>query len=123
MIGDSVAWFKRLGREVVYDAEHFFDGWRLDPAYALATLQAAAEAGADIVVLCDTNGGELPEVVAERVLELRERLGVAARHPSPQRRGPRGGQRARRGAGGLRAGAGHHQRLRRALRQPRPGAR
>ena len=74
MVAESVAWLKRLGREVVYDAEHFFDGWRLDPGYALATLEAAAAAGADTLVLCDTNGGELPEVVAERVLELRERL-------------------------------------------------
>jgi 2-isopropylmalate synthase len=74
MVGESVAWFKRLGREVVYDAEHFFDGWRLDAEYALATLRAAEEAGADTIVLCDTNGGELPEVVAERVLSLRERL-------------------------------------------------
>jgi 2-isopropylmalate synthase len=82
MIGESVAWFKRLGREVVYDAEHFFDGWRQDPAYALATLHAAEEAGADTVVLCDTNGGELPEVVADRVLELREHLTVAlGMHP------------------------------------------
>jgi 2-isopropylmalate synthase len=77
MIGESVAWFKRLGREVVYDAEHFFDGWRQDPGYALATLHAAEEAGADVVVLCDTNGGELPEVVADRVLELRGHLAVA----------------------------------------------
>jgi 2-isopropylmalate synthase len=76
MVADSVAWFKRQGREVIYDAEHFFDGWRLDSAYAFATLQAAAEAGADTLVLCDTNGGELPEVVAERVLELRGRLGT-----------------------------------------------
>ena len=74
MIAESVAWLKRRGREVVYDAEHFFDGWRLDPGYALATLEAAARAGADTVVLCDTNGGELPMVVAERVLALRERL-------------------------------------------------
>ncbi|HET6578099.1 MAG TPA: hypothetical protein VFG66_07240, partial [Gemmatimonadales bacterium] len=57
MIGQSVAFLKRLGREVIYDAEHFFDGWRLDPVYALATLTAAADAGADCVVLCDTNGG------------------------------------------------------------------
>jgi 2-isopropylmalate synthase len=74
MVAESVAWFKHLGREVVYDAEHFFDGWRLDPGYALATLQAAADAGADVLVLCDTNGGELPEVVADRVGELRSRL-------------------------------------------------
>ena len=71
MIGESVAFFKRLGREVVYDAEHFFDGYRLDAAYALDTLAAAAEAGADCLVLCDTNGGELPDVVAERVHEVR----------------------------------------------------
>ena len=74
MVAESVAWFKRLGREVIYDAEHFFDGWRLDSEYAFATLVAAAEAGADVVVLCDTNGGELPDVVADRVLELRGRL-------------------------------------------------
>jgi 2-isopropylmalate synthase len=74
MIRDSVAHFHRLGREVVYDAEHFFDGWRRDPAYAAATLEAAAAAGADCLVLCDTNGGELPEVVAELVAGLRERL-------------------------------------------------
>src|SRR6185295_2464157 len=74
MIGDSVAFFKRLGREVIYDGEHFFDGYRLDPAYALDTLAAAAEAGADCLVLCDTNGGELPEVVAERVHEVRARF-------------------------------------------------
>ncbi|MGI9041460.1 MAG: citramalate synthase [Gemmatimonadales bacterium] len=77
MVGESVAWLKRLGREVVYDAEHFFDGYRLDPGYALATLTAATDAGADCVVLCDTNGGELPEVVRDRVLELRSRLTVA----------------------------------------------
>jgi 2-isopropylmalate synthase len=74
MIEDSVAWFRRLGREVVYDAEHFFDGWRLDPGYALATLQAAAAAGAGCLVLCDTNGGELPDVVSARVHELRAEL-------------------------------------------------
>jgi 2-isopropylmalate synthase len=77
MVAETVAWFKRLGREVIYDAEHFFDGWRLDPEYAFATLEAAAGAGADALVLCDTNGGELPDVVAERVLELRVRLGTA----------------------------------------------
>ncbi len=64
MIGGSVAYLRAAGREVVYDAEHFFDGWRADPAYALATLQAAATAGAGTLVLCDTNGGSLPEEVA-----------------------------------------------------------
>jgi 2-isopropylmalate synthase len=76
MIGDSVAFLKQLGREVIYDAEHFFDGYRLDAGYALASLAAAVEAGADCVVLCDTNGGELPDVVAERVREARGRFGV-----------------------------------------------
>jgi 2-isopropylmalate synthase len=71
MIGESVAFFKRLGREVIFDAEHFFDGYRLDPAYALDSLAAAADEGADCLVLCDTNGGELPDVVAERVHEVR----------------------------------------------------
>ena len=74
MIGESVAFFTRLGREVVYDAEHFFDGYRLDPVYALETLAAASAAGADCLVLCDTNGGELPDVVAERVHEVRGRF-------------------------------------------------
>src|SRR6184192_4621797 len=67
MISESVGYFQRLGREVIYDAEHFFDGYRLDADYALATLRAAAGAGADCIVLCDTNGGELPEVVEQRV--------------------------------------------------------
>ncbi len=71
MIGDSVGYLKRLGREVIYDAEHFFDACRLDVAYAHATVRAAADAGADCVVLCDTNGGELPEVVEQRVREVR----------------------------------------------------
>jgi 2-isopropylmalate synthase len=71
MIADSVAYCRRLGREVIYDAEHFFDGYRLDPQYALATLRVAADAGADCIVLCDTNGGELPDVVEQRVREVR----------------------------------------------------
>ena len=77
MIRDSVALIKQHGRGVVYDAEHYFDGYRADPAYALATLDAALEGGADRVVLCDTNGGSLPEAVAERVRE------VVARAPVP----------------------------------------
>src|SRR5947207_3120729 len=74
MIGESVAFLKRRGREVVYDAGKFFDDYRLDRAYALDTLAAAAEAGADCLVLCDTNGGELPDVVAECVAEVRAQL-------------------------------------------------
>ena len=59
MIGDSVRFIVERGRELVYDAEHFFDGYRADPAYALSTLEAAREAGARTLVLCDTNGGTL----------------------------------------------------------------
>src|ERR1043166_8777368 len=64
MIGDSVRYFKQLGKEVIYDAEHFFDGYMDDPKYALASLQAAQDAGVDMVVLCDTNGGSMPSEVA-----------------------------------------------------------
>lgn len=72
MISESVAYFKELGREVVYDAEHFFDGYKLNPEYALATLEAAAVAGADSLVPCDTNGGSLPSFVKEVIQAIRE---------------------------------------------------
>lgn len=65
MIADSVKYAKSSGREVIFDAEHFFDGYKAMPDYALKTLAAAREAGADCVVLCDTNGGALPYEVAE----------------------------------------------------------
>ena len=64
MIGDTVRFLKQHGRFVVYDAEHCFDGYREDASYAAATLKAAEDAGADIVTLCDTNGGSLPHEVA-----------------------------------------------------------
>lgn len=65
MIRESVGYLHSQGREVLYDAEHFFDGWKLDPEYAARTIQAAAEAGARMIVLCDTNGGSMPEEIAE----------------------------------------------------------
>lgn len=65
MIGDSVKCLATAGREVIYDAEHFFDGWKLNPEYAKQTIQAAAQNGASMIVLCDTNGGTLPEEIAE----------------------------------------------------------
>jgi 2-isopropylmalate synthase len=74
MIGDSVGWLKGRGKEVIYDAEHFFDGYRADPAYALSTLRAAAQAGADWIVLCDTNGGSLPGWVGDVTAEVRREL-------------------------------------------------
>ena len=61
MIRDSVGYLAGEGREVIYDAEHFFDGYQANPKFALQTIQAAAAAGARIVVLCDTNGGSLPD--------------------------------------------------------------
>ena len=63
MIEDSVRFVRSRGVEVVYDAEHFFDGWKANPEYALATLRAAERAGASVVVLCDTNGGCLPHEI------------------------------------------------------------
>ncbi|MBI2414133.1 MAG: citramalate synthase [Deltaproteobacteria bacterium] len=65
MIFDSVAYLKKRTNEVFYDAEHFFDGYKDDPEYALKTLEAAFDAGADYIVLCDTNGGTLPFEVAD----------------------------------------------------------
>src|SRR5262249_7813832 len=75
MITDSVHFLKENGRKVVYDAEHFFDGYSTDPEYALLTLFAAAEAGADRIVLCDTNGGALPEQVRAAMIVVGSRLG------------------------------------------------
>src|SRR4051794_15227445 len=74
MIADSVACCKAAGREVFYDAEHFFDGYRHNPDYALATLRAAEQAGATVLVLCDTNGGTLPEALAEAVAAIRRQV-------------------------------------------------
>ena len=75
MIADTARHLKAHGREVIHDAEHFFDGYRANPVYALATLRAAAEAGADWLVLCDTNGGSLPDQVAEIVAAVRAEFG------------------------------------------------
>ena len=67
MIRESVAYLKSLGKEVIYDAEHFFDGAKLDFEYALDTIKAAIDGGADTIVLCDTNGGSMPWEVEELV--------------------------------------------------------
>lgn len=67
MIRESVAYLKSKKMEVIYDAEHFFDGYRMNPDYALKALRAAAEGGADNITLCDTNGGSLPTYVRETV--------------------------------------------------------
>mgnify|MGYP000077962323 CR=1 FL=1 len=78
MIADSVRFLAAQGREVVFDAEHFFDGYRDDDAYAVQVLQTAAEAGASCLVLCDTNGGSLPADVARIVAEVCRRVPGAA---------------------------------------------
>ncbi len=74
MIADSVSFLVQAGREVIYDAEHFFDGWKANADYAAKTIQTAAQAGAKLVVLCDTNGGSLPEEIAALVKAARETL-------------------------------------------------
>jgi len=86
IIETSLAWLRARDRRVIYDAEHFFDGWRADPAYALETLRAAVRGGAETLVLCDTNGGSMPWQVAEIVREVRGKvqaqLGVHAHDDS-----------------------------------------
>uniref|UniRef100_A0A7C4QIJ9 Citramalate synthase n=1 Tax=Schlesneria paludicola TaxID=360056 RepID=A0A7C4QIJ9_9PLAN len=76
MIGDSVAYLRSEGRTVFYDAEHFFDGFRANPDFALKTVKAAEDAGASLIVLCDTNGGRLPEEIAAAVDAVRRELRV-----------------------------------------------
>jgi 2-isopropylmalate synthase len=82
MIEDSCAFLKREGRRVIYDAEHFFDGHKLDAGYALETLEAAVRGGAEVIVLCDTNGGNLPwdveRVVAEVIARVKAPIGMHA---------------------------------------------
>jgi len=74
IIRDTVAWLKGRGRRVIFDAEHFFDGWKSSPDYALQAVAAAAEAGADVVCLCETNGGCFPGEVACGTAAVVERL-------------------------------------------------
>ncbi len=85
MIRASVAYLKAQGKEVVYDAEHFFDGYKANPEYALSTLQAAMLGGADSVVLCDTNGGGLPWQVGEAIDDVRRELGLDGSSPISDR--------------------------------------
>jgi len=86
MIADSVRLMRAAGRQVVYDAEHFFDAYRANPEYALRTLLAAQEAGAAVLCLCDTNGGSLPELVAEATAAVKRqtaaRVGIHTHNDS-----------------------------------------
>ena len=74
MIGDTIRYLKDHGKTVIYDAEHAFDGFKDEPKYALATWQAAEAAGAECIVLCDTNGGCLPAEISEIVSTARQKL-------------------------------------------------
>src|SRR3954454_3167765 len=79
MIADSIGFLRGEGKRVVYDAEHFFDAFRDDPAYALRCLRAASDAGAETVALCDTNGSSLPGQVAAATASVVAELGEQAR--------------------------------------------
>lgn len=70
MIEETVAYLKDQGREVIYDAEHFFDGYKRNPEYALKTIEAAQRGGADTIVFCDTNGGSMPDEVRRIIEEI-----------------------------------------------------
>jgi 2-isopropylmalate synthase len=76
IIEESVAYLRQQGRRVIYDAEHFFDGYKQDPVYAVETLQAAIRGGAEMVVLCDTNGGTLPWEVEGILRAVKGQIGV-----------------------------------------------
>ncbi len=78
MIRDTLTYARARTERVVYDAEHFYDGYRANPDYALATLDAAVEAGAGVLCLCDTNGGRFPEEITEATRVVRDRFGNRA---------------------------------------------
>jgi len=76
LIRDSIAYLKSKGKEVLYDAEHFFDGYKDNPDYAIQTLQAAQNVGADSITLCDTNGGTLPAEISRIIQEVRQQITI-----------------------------------------------
>ena len=86
MIRDSIKYMRDNNKEVIYDAEHFFDGYIDSPEYALETLKVAAEAGANMIVLCDTNGGTLPgklrEIIDEVMIRIQAPIGIHAHNDS-----------------------------------------
>ena len=122
MIADSVAFCREQGKRAIFDAEHFFDAYRDDSAYALECLAAAAGAGAENVTLCDTNGGSLPSFVAAATRGSSRHSARRPRSGSTPTTTPAAGSptRWRRSSQGA-PGAGLRQRLRRALRQRQPG--
>ena len=120
MVSDTVAFLVAEGRRVFLDAEHFFDGYRSNRGYALEVLQAAAAAGADVAALCDTNGGMLPDEIAQAVDDVVRSTGIRVGHPLPQRHRVRRRELAVGGRCRRHPRPGDAQRLRRADRQRRP---
>ncbi len=87
MITDTITYLRSQGKRVIYDAEHWFDGYKANPDYALATLQAAQAGGADWLVLCDTNGGTLPHEVPAIVQQVKKDLGLNPLDPTSPKLG------------------------------------
>jgi len=106
MIAESVAYLKASGKEVILDAEHFFDGWKLDREYTLAALAAAVESGVDVLVPCDTNGGTMPHEVGEIIGEVVARFPRTSIGMHPHDDGDCGTANA---IAAVRAGANHVQ--------------
>ena len=117
IIGDSVLYLKNHGKEVVYDAEHFFDGYKSDKTYAMKTLDAAQRGGAHVIVLCDTNGGTLTHEVAEIVHDIKRAAFDTSRHPYSQRFRCRGRECHRCYPKRMCSRARDDERLRRAMRE------
>ena len=76
MVAETVVFFRKHGRRVFFDAEHFFDGWKDNPQYSLSVLKTAVEAGAEIVILCDTNGGSMSELIRDGVKTIVDAVNV-----------------------------------------------
>lgn len=80
MISDSILYLRKKGRDIIFDAEHYFDGFKLDPDYAIKTVKSAEKAGARTIVLCDTNGGtlthEIEQITSKTVAKLNSKIGV-----------------------------------------------
>ena len=117
IIADSIAFMKKRVDEVIFDAEHFFDGFRANPDYAMECLKAAQEGGADWIVLCETNGGSLAGRYSRCARASESGDQDASGNSLPQRRRAGGCQHAGRRRDGRDPGSRHDQRLRRALRQ------
>ena len=120
MVGDTVAFLVGEGRRVFLDCEHFFDGYAADHDYGIRVAEAATLAGADVIVMCDTNGGMMPVGLHQVVTEVKQRTGFRLGHPLPGRHRLRRGQHRGRGAGRRHPRPVHRQRLRRTGRQCGP---